>query len=109
MSYVYQLHQYLAAYARKDLQAIEAMLDEEATLQDWNLVVSGKSEVLRETHNNFKAARSIEIEIEREFASGRDAAAELRIVIDGTVHLDVVDIVRFNAHGLIESIRSYKG
>jgi hypothetical protein len=109
MSCVNQLHQYLAAYARKDLQAIEAMLDEEATLQDWHLVVSGKSEVLRETHKNFKAARNIEIEIEREFASGRDAAAELRIVIDGTVHLDAVDIVRFNAHGLIESIRSYKG
>jgi hypothetical protein len=109
MSYVKQLHQYLAAYARKDLQAIEVMLDEEATLQDWNLVVSGKSEVLRETRDNFEAARSIEIEIKREFASGRDAAAELRIVIDGTVHLDVVDIVRFNALGLVKSIKSYKG
>jgi SnoaL-like domain len=109
MSYVNQLRRYLAAYARKDLQAIEAMLDEGATLQDWNLVVTGKAEVLRETHNNFEAARSIEIEIKREFERGRDAAAELHIVIDGTVHLEVVDVVRFNARGLVESIKSYKG
>jgi ketosteroid isomerase-like protein len=109
MRYVNQLRQYLAAYARKDLQAIAAMLDEGATLQDWNLVVSGKAEVLRETHNNFEAARSIEIEIKREFESGPDAAAELRVVIDGTVHLEVVDILRFNARGLVSSIKSYKG
>jgi hypothetical protein len=109
MSNVNQLRQYLAAYARKDLQAIEAMLDEEVALQDWNLVVNGKSWVLRETQNNFEAARSIEIEIKREFVNERDAAAELRIVIDGTIHLEVVDIVRFNARGLVESIKSYKG
>ena len=109
MSHADQLRQYLAAYARKDLQAIEAMLDEEATLQDWNLVVNGKLKVLRETQNNFEAARSIEIEVKREFVSGRDAAAELHIVIDGTVHLEIVDIVRFNARGLVESIKSYKG
>ncbi len=109
MSYVNQLRQYLAAYARKDLQAIEAMLDEEATLQDWNSVVSGKSMVLRETQNNFDAARSIEIEIKREFVNEREVAAELRIVIDGTAPLEVVDIVRFNARGLVESIKSYKG
>jgi hypothetical protein len=76
MSYVNQFRQYLSAYARKDLQAIEAMLNEEATLQDWNLVVNGKLEVLRETQSNFEAARSIEIEIKREFVNGRDAAAE---------------------------------
>ena len=109
MSYVNQFRQYLSAYARKDLQAIEAMLNEEATLQDWNLVVNGKLEVLRETQSNFEAARSIEIEIKREFVNGRDAAAELHIVIDETVHLEVVDIVRFNARGLVESIKSYKG
>ena len=109
MSYVDQLREYLAAYSSKNLQAIEAMLDEDATLQDWNLAVRGKAAVLRETDKNFEAARSIDIEIKREFANGRDAAAELLIVIDGTVRLEVVDVVRFNASGLIESIKSFKG
>ena len=109
MRYANLLRQYLAAYACKDLHTIETLLDEAATLQDWNLAVSGKAEVLRETSNNFKAARSIEIQIRREFESGRDAAAELHIVVDGTEHLDVVDIVRFSQAGLVESIRSFKG
>lgn len=103
------LRQYLAAYARKDLHAIAAMLDEHATLRDWNLAVSGKAEVLRETRHNFDAARSIDIDVKRAFSNGRDAAAEVHIVVDGDVHLDVVDVVRFNPAGLVESIKSYKG
>jgi len=109
MSYIKHLRQYLSAYARKDLQAIEAMLADDATLQDWNLKVEGKAEVLRETRKNFEAAQSIEIEIRREFGNGADVAAELRIVVDGTIQLEVVDIVRFNAEALVESIKSYKG
>lgn len=103
------LRQYLAAYARKDLDAIEAMLAEEVTLQDWNLAVKGKAAVLRETRNNFESARSIAIEILREFDNGPDSAAELRITVDDSIQLDVVDIVRVNTHGLVESIKSYKG
>jgi SnoaL-like domain len=109
MNYANLLRQYLAAYARKDLQTIEHMLDEDATLQDWNLKVSGKGEVLRETRDNFSAAGMIEIEVKREFQNGCDVAAELHIIVDRTVHLDVVDIVRFSERGLVKTIKSYKG
>jgi len=36
-------------------------------------------------------------------------AAELDIVIDGSVKLQVVDVLRFNPEGKIVAIRAYKG
>lgn len=104
-----RLRRYLAAYAARDLSAIEGMLAEDATLQDWNVAVQGKAQVLAETRRNFDAASRIEITERRMFSQGDTAAAELHIVVDGAVALDVVDVVQFDATGAVRQIRSYKG
>lgn len=103
-----RLRDYLKAYAAKDIDAIAAMLSADVRLQDWNLSVQGKAAVLAETRKNFSAAQSIAIELLHVFAGADSAAAELRIVVDGSIVLEVVDVLRFDPSGLITAIRAYK-
>ena len=100
---------YLRAYAAKDLSAIREMFAENIRLRDWKISVSGLAAALDETAKNFASAGSMEIEALRLYPAGDTVAAELRIVIDGTVELRVVDVVSFDASGRITAIRAYLG
>jgi steroid delta-isomerase len=100
---------YLDAYARKDIDAISAMLAPDATLRDWNLSVRGRRAVEAETLVNFRDANTIEIEVLHTYARADGVAGEVRIVVDGHVELFVVDVIEFDADGLVKAIRSYKG
>lgn len=100
---------YLHSYAEKDLEAIANMLAEEAHLRDWNISVFGKADVLRETAKNFSDAETIEIQILDIYENANSVAGELRIVVDGSINLYVVDVVTFNSQGKVTAIRSYKG
>lgn len=100
---------YLNAYARKDLEAIAAMLAEDVRLRDWNLAVQGKAAVLAETAKNFASVSSIAIEVLSLHERAQGVAGELRILIDGKLALFVVDVIDFDAQGRITAIRAYKG
>ncbi|MDF1523076.1 MAG: nuclear transport factor 2 family protein [Trueperaceae bacterium] len=100
---------YLDAYARKDIDASATMLAPDATLRDRNLSVRGHRAVVAETVENFRNADTIEIEVLQTYEREDGVAGELRIVVDGTVELHVVDVIEFDAAGLMKAIRSYKG
>jgi steroid delta-isomerase len=100
---------YLAAYAAKDLTAIEPLLAPTVWLRDWHHRVDGKSAVLDETQANFDAASSLGIELLQLHAGAASVAAELRIVVGGEIELFVVDIFEFDAQGRICALRAYKG
>jgi hypothetical protein len=103
------LLRYLAAYEAKDLGTLEAMLAPEVRLQDWNILVTGKDAVLAETKKNFAGAASLSIKVVQIFSNPPSAAAHLRIAVNETVHLEVVDVVTFNAVGQVIAIRAFKG
>ena len=109
MSNAERFRSYLDAYANQDLTAIEDMLADDVHLRDWNISVHGKAEVLRETARNFADSESIKIEILALYESPDSVAGEVRIVVNGTIELYVVDIVSFDSRGLVTAIRSYKG
>jgi hypothetical protein len=102
---------YIAAYARRDLDAVGAMLASGVRLRDWNLEVQGSEAVLAETSKNFAAADTIEIEILALYVNASEAsvAGELRIVVNGSNELQVVDVISFTPEGKIQSIRAYLG
>jgi len=100
---------YIAAYARKDLAAIGAMLADDVQLRDWNLAVRGKEAALAETARNFAAAATVDIETLALYTSEDAVAGELRIVVDQHEELHVVDVLSFDAQGAIVSIRAYLG
>ena len=109
MSYQDQFVAYLTHYANKDIAKISAMLAEDVTLRDWKISVSGKASAIAETEKNFQAADTVEIEILHLYAAEQGVAGELRITVDGTDILYVVDVVTFNTDGKIKAIRAFIG
>lgn len=100
---------YLAKYAAKDLEGVKALFAEDIVLRDWKIYVEGKAAALRETHKNFEAANTIEISVLSTYENNDTVAAELKITVDTTEVLYVVDVVTFNAEGKIKAIRAYLG
>jgi hypothetical protein len=103
------LTRFLQAYEARDIDAIAPMLADEVRLQDWNLVAEGKPAVLAETLRNFRDADHLRIEVRQLYEAEGCAAARLRIVVDRSIELEVVDTIEVDRHGRIRSIRAYKG
>jgi ketosteroid isomerase-like protein len=100
---------YLAAYAARDLAAVEATLADAVTLRDWKIRVAGKAAALAETRKNFASVDSLAIEVLAAYEREHGAAAELAIVVNGRDTLYVVDVFDFDAEGRITAIRAYLG
>ncbi|WP_350287354.1 nuclear transport factor 2 family protein [uncultured Croceitalea sp.] len=100
---------YLAKYAAKDLEGIKAHFAEDIILRDWKIYVEGKEAALRETQKNFAAADTIEISVLSTYENNDTVAAELKITVDKTEVLYVVDVVAFTTEGKIKAIRAYLG
>ncbi len=101
--------EYLRKYANKDINAMESMFADDIILRDWKIRVSGKRLALAETLKNFEAAESITIEVLETYENGNTIVAELKITVDTTEKLFVVDVITFNSAGQIKSIRAYLG
>ena len=102
-------HHYLQKYAEKDINAMEEIFADDIVLRDWKIRVVGKEAAMSETRKNFEAADSIEIEVLATYENNNTVAAELKITVDQTEELYVVDVISFNADGKIEAIRAYLG
>lgn len=100
---------YLKRYERKDLNGIEEMFSEDIVLRDWKIRVEGKEDAISETRKNFENADSIEIEVLSTYENKNTVAAELKITVDSTEKLYVVDVITINSEGKIKSIRAYLG
>ncbi|WP_435625361.1 nuclear transport factor 2 family protein [Flagellimonas sp.] len=100
---------YLQKYAEKDISAMTKMFADDIALRDWKISVKGKENALSETRKNFAAASALEIEVLATYESPMTVAAELKITVNGTEELYVVDVITFNVIGEIESIRAYLG
>lgn len=88
---------------------MEGLFAENITLRDWKIYVEGKEKALEETKKNFESAMSIEIDVLNTYESKETVVAELKITVDSTEILFVVDVITFNQKGQIQSIRAYLG
>lgn len=103
------VHAYLAAYAARDLAAVEPLFAEAITLRDWKIRVVGKAAALDETRNNFAAVQHLAIDVLAAYERPGGVAAELKIVVDRRDTLHVTDVFDFDADGRIAAIRAYIG
>lgn len=101
---------YMAAFARKDLAALEGLLAEDATLED-SVVgrVTGRAEVLRIDRELFEA-HDLELELRRRFvAPDGGIAQEFRLTLRGPsapVVVEGIDLFEFRG-ARIAGIRAY--
>lgn len=100
---------YLSRYAAKDIATMDEIFAEDIVLRDWKIRVEGKEQALQETRKNFESADSIEIEVLSTYESNNTVAAELKITVDTTEELHVVDVITYNDARKIKSIRAYLG
>lgn len=100
---------YLDCYAKKDIESISQMLADNVSLRDWNISVTGREAVESATRDNFHAAKSIEIEVIHFYQGPASVAGELRILVNKSIELYVVDVIVFNTASQIQAIRAYIG
>jgi ketosteroid isomerase-like protein len=109
MSYKSHFLHFLNCYAKKDIHGISQMLADDVTLRDWNISVHGRAEVEAATQQNFRDAESIEIDVLHVYESQDAVVGELKIVVDRTIELYIVDVIQFDSASKLNAIRSYKG
>lgn len=100
---------YLRAYESREIDRVAELLADGVSLRDWKIAVRGKAAAVAETRANFESSRSIEIQPLRLFEGESSVAGELRIVVDGSIELFVVDVLDFDAQGKIVAIRAFLG
>jgi steroid delta-isomerase len=100
---------YLHHYETRNIAEISAMFSDEITLRDWKISVKGKVAALAETKLNFDSAKSIDIHLLRLYQATDSIVGELRVVVDGSIELFVIDVLDFDAEGRIKSIRAFLG
>lgn len=100
---------YLKFYEKKDLNSIEKIFSDDIILRDWKIRVEGKEMALIETKKNFESVDSIQIEVISLYENKNSVAAELKIIINGSQELYVVDVITINPQGRITSIKAFIG
>jgi hypothetical protein len=100
---------YFKSFSEKNIAKISEMFSEDINLQDWEILASGKADVLTANREIFDSVASIKVMPQRLFSEGATVVAELEITIDSKTKLSVVDVLDFNDNGLISNIRAYKG
>ena len=108
---------YFKLFSEKDLDALDPLFDERATLRDWEIEAEGKSNVFAAMKNIFDSVESINVQpvnmgswrYTQETGKPMTVVAELDITINNTEKLAVVDIIDFTDEGKILGIRAFKG
>ena len=103
-----RIEAYMAAFNARDMEALGAVLAEEASLTDWEVSAAGKEAMLAATHGIVSGAR-LHITIEWLIFDLPFVAADLTIRVNDDLELAVVDVFEFSAKGLIKSVRAFKG
>lgn len=100
---------YLKRYENKDLKGIEDIFSNDIALRDWKIRVVGKENALIETRKNFESVKSIRIDVLSIYENKNTVAAELKIIINGSEELYVIDVITINAERKINSIKAFIG
>lgn len=109
MTNVKRFLHFLDRYSHKDIDSISQMLAQDVILRDWNIYTRGSEAVTAATLKNFRDADTIEIEVLHIYENENSVAGEIRIVVDKTIELYVVDVIQFDSESKVKAIRSYKG
>lgn len=88
---------------------MEMLFEEDIILRDWKIRVVGKQKALQETQKNFDSVDTIKIDVLSTYENENTVAAELKIILNQSEELYVIDVITLNLEGKISSIRAYVG
>ena len=100
---------YFQNFSNKDIDALSEMFSEDVRLADWDIAEATKEKVIAANQKIFDSVESIVVKPLYFYYDNEDSfAVEILIVVNETEFLEVVDVIRFNDEGLIDSIKAYK-
>lgn len=100
---------YQEAFNNQDIDRLRNLFDSNILLKDWERSVQGIENVIKENQKIFDSVKSLKCLTVKEYYQENTAICVLKINIDDTETIDVVDIIEFNDDSKITSITAYKG
>ena len=100
---------YFKTFSEKNIDGLREMFDDNVTLRDWDIDKKGIESVLKANLNIFQNVNTINAIPQNIISENNFVFAELKIVVNDSDELKVVDLIEFNKKGKIISIKAFKG
>ena len=100
---------YFKTFSEKNIDGLREMFDDNVTLRDWDIDKKGIESVLKANLNIFQNVKTINAIPQNIISENNFVFAELKIVVNDSDELKVVDLIEFNKKGKIISIKAFKG
>jgi hypothetical protein len=104
---VVKIYQYYVTLNRKDIVALEKMFSETSIYYDWNIILTGKENILNHYKQYFADVSDIVCHIDDWSMNENNAFVKLSLMFDNK-QINVVDIITFDELDLIVRIQSYR-
>lgn len=99
---------YLKSFAEKDIGSLEVLFADTITLADWEGQLVGKENILNFNKKIFASINNIGVDVVKVAVGQNTVMAELRITLNNTQVVNVVDVIEFDDENKIQSIKAYK-
>ena len=100
---------YFECFSSKKITSLKDFFSTDIVLRDWEIEAHGIDEVIEANKNIFNNVKSIFVEIKNLYQEENIVIGEIKITINQSETLYVVDIFEFNESNKIKRIFAYKG
>ena len=100
---------YFKDFSSKDITSLKEVFANDIVLRDWEIEAQGFKAVIKANENIFDNVISIFVEPQNLYQEDNIVIGELKITINESEILYVVDLIEFNEENKIKRIYAYKG
>jgi len=100
---------YFKDFSSKDISSLKEVFANDMVLRDWEIEAKGIDAVIKANQNIFDNVISIFVDPQNLYQEGNIVIGELKIVINDSEIIYVVDLIEFNEENKIKRIFAYKG
>ena len=100
---------YFKDFSNKDISSLKKVFANDIFLRDWEIEAKGIDAVIKANQNIFNNVISILVDPQNLYQEGNIVIGELKIVINDSEIIYVVDLLEFNKDNKIKRIFAYKG
>ena len=100
---------YFKDFSSKDISSLKEVFANDIVLRDWEIEAKGIDSVIKANQNIFDNVISIFVDPQNLYQEENIVIGELKIVINDSEIIYVVDLIEFNEDNKIKRIFAYKG
>ena len=100
---------YFREFSNKNISSLKGFFSNDIVLRDWEIEAEGIEAVIEANKNIFNNVESIYVKPQNLYQEGNIIIGELKIFVNESEILYVVDIIEFNEEEKIKRISAYKG